>query len=452
MVVLLKGEILDIAEIAATPALINLCVKDVEKEGQAEFKVFGKEHTLSMDKPTATKESRPPESSHSTAKTSSCGNSAKRADNGNYCDPQFNKVVTTAIVDDFDAVRNPIQGILCNAFGQACYNYRSIANLSPNFATLTCAYRRVAQTLRPSSKTYSAQHRTALWDKLITDLPVGGCSPDEFPPAVMADVNDGYNSLTSTTSMVARNFLDRGQRIRYLASVPNKEAGNLFNKCGNGPVRTLDNPVESITKNGRRGIETTYTKYRAVFTRKRFTMDFAGLDTPTDDGIPENECAPTVNGVKHPGYALLNTDEWFNANPGELALVSEYANSPPTKRDWIEGRGLIMIGGNSSRVATPEELRREFGFDSCSDDVCSRELVALKAVTGAVREVVSPTRPVPVVAEATSVSEAVIARDEPMLSLPGSSSIEPHFPVETGSVASMPKKFRKRKTRQSIQL
>ena len=42
------GEILDIAEIAATPALIQACVKGVEKEGKAEFKVFGKEHTLSV--------------------------------------------------------------------------------------------------------------------------------------------------------------------------------------------------------------------------------------------------------------------------------------------------------------------------------------------------------------------------------------------------------------------
>ena len=241
---------MDIAEIAATPALINLCVKDVEKEGQVEFKVFGKEHTLSLDKPTATKESRPPESSHSTAKTSFCGNTVKRADNGAYCDPQFNKVVTTEIIDDFDVVRNPIQEILC----QACHNYRSIGNLSPNFATLTCGYRRVEVTTRPISKLYTEQHNTYLWDKLITDLPMGGCSPDEFPPAVMADVNDGYNLLTSTTSMVVRNFQDRGQRIRYLASVSNKLAGNLFNKCGNGPVRTLDNPVESITRNGRRGI------------------------------------------------------------------------------------------------------------------------------------------------------------------------------------------------------
>jgi hypothetical protein len=40
------GEIADAIEIAATPAIIEGCVKGIEKEGSAEFKVFGKEHTL----------------------------------------------------------------------------------------------------------------------------------------------------------------------------------------------------------------------------------------------------------------------------------------------------------------------------------------------------------------------------------------------------------------------
>ncbi|KAF2147914.1 glycoside hydrolase family 18 protein, partial [Myriangium duriaei CBS 260.36] len=45
------GEIADAVEIAATPAIIEGCVKGIEKEGKAEFKVFGKKHTLSMDSP-----------------------------------------------------------------------------------------------------------------------------------------------------------------------------------------------------------------------------------------------------------------------------------------------------------------------------------------------------------------------------------------------------------------
>lgn len=44
------GQILDIAELVATPALVEACVKGIEKEGKAEFKVFGKKHSLSMSK------------------------------------------------------------------------------------------------------------------------------------------------------------------------------------------------------------------------------------------------------------------------------------------------------------------------------------------------------------------------------------------------------------------
>ena len=66
------GEIADIAEIAATPAIIQGCVKGIEKEGKAEFKVFGKEHTLSFDapktKPTDVPD-RPPAKSDTPTKT-----------------------------------------------------------------------------------------------------------------------------------------------------------------------------------------------------------------------------------------------------------------------------------------------------------------------------------------------------------------------------------------------
>lgn len=97
-------------------------------------------------------------------------------------------------------------------------------------------------------------------------------------------------------------------------------------------------------------------------------------------------------------------------------------------------------------VATPEELRREFGFDSCSDDVCSRELEALRLVFGSVKEAISPTSPVHVGAEATLVSVAIsVPADEAIVSVPGSNLMEPHSPVETGRVARMLKLRRARK-------
>lgn len=68
---------------------------------------------------------------------------------------------------------------------------------------------------------------------------------------------------------------------------------------------------------------------------------------------------PTINRVEHPGFQLLNRNEWFNAaaNAAEKLYSMNYA-SAPTKRDWTEGRGLVMNDGNYSRVASPKELRR----------------------------------------------------------------------------------------------
>src|ERR1700712_2931775 len=94
------GEILDIAEIAATPAIIQACVKGIEKEGKAEFKVFGKKHTLDMNKPTdKPKETRPAKSSHSSASTSSqCPRQPKHAKRANPpCNAEKYETVTTKI-------------------------------------------------------------------------------------------------------------------------------------------------------------------------------------------------------------------------------------------------------------------------------------------------------------------------------------------------------------------
>jgi hypothetical protein len=80
------GEIADAVEIAATPAIIEGCVKGIEKEGKAEFKVFGKEHTLSLDHPTTKPTDvpdRPPAKGDNPSKTGDkndkCQKEAKRA-------------------------------------------------------------------------------------------------------------------------------------------------------------------------------------------------------------------------------------------------------------------------------------------------------------------------------------------------------------------------------------
>jgi hypothetical protein len=79
-------------------------VKGIEKEGKAEFKVFGKEHTLSMDKPSATPtKDLPPAKSNDPPKTSdkpaSCSAKpkVKRANEIKYVDdPPMQILVRTA--------------------------------------------------------------------------------------------------------------------------------------------------------------------------------------------------------------------------------------------------------------------------------------------------------------------------------------------------------------------
>lgn len=99
-------------------------------------------------------------------------------------------------------------------------------------------------------------------------------------------------------------------------------------------------------------------------------MGFADLLDSADDGTPDNQCAPTLNdGTKHPGYALPNDDKWFNA-----------------RRDWMERRGLVVIDASSSREASPEELRREFGLEGCADETCSRKLQELEIIVETMRQ------------------------------------------------------------------
>lgn len=82
------GEIADLIELAATPAIIQGCVDSIEKEGTAEFKVFGKTHTLSLDEPTTQPTDvpdRPPEETDTPTQTGdknepTCNAKAKRVD------------------------------------------------------------------------------------------------------------------------------------------------------------------------------------------------------------------------------------------------------------------------------------------------------------------------------------------------------------------------------------
>lgn len=125
------GEILDIAEIAATPELINLCTQQVEKEGKAEFKVFGKSQSIDgFKKPNEKPKDRPSESSHSSAKTSSeactAGRKQKRANAPARQQPCRERFTCGTIVTATHPGRTITQA--CNPdYTQPCNHYASVA-------------------------------------------------------------------------------------------------------------------------------------------------------------------------------------------------------------------------------------------------------------------------------------------------------------------------------------
>lgn len=245
------GEILDIAEIAATPALIKLCVKGVEKEGKAEFKVFGKKHTLSINKPTSkpSELSRPPKSSHdrpkTTSKNDSCGVKVRDLERRAGGCPQ--RTVYTATTTIFQ-----IQTKVCagNSWPQACYHYSSVAALKgPAYNPLTCpTFAPPRQFLKGGTATalWDAQHDKA-WRKWMR-RPAGRCQIDEWPPQRFWQ---GAN----------------GQLVRYIPTEDNGGAGSLWRAfCPEHAEERCEPGSEKIVQGQNK--RTMTTECRKALTRK----------------------------------------------------------------------------------------------------------------------------------------------------------------------------------------
>ncbi|KAI0437594.1 hypothetical protein F4803DRAFT_537994 [Xylaria telfairii] len=387
------GEIADLAELAATPALIVACTKGIEKEGKAEFKVFGKKHTITFDKPSTTV-SRPPKSSHESAPTSTCPTTkdlsrmAIRAPVAGC--KRKRAVIMTKVTTEIAITTFLAPAIICAAgagYDDACRNYRSIIQNYPQYATITCGYRKIDAPVRPVLSSFDVQRNRDLWNAFI-GAP-NGCSPDEFPPAIMIEPNDGYATLTSLASrypavqrlMSPKPAATQGQMVRYLDASENQRAGALF-RCGRPPNWNVARSSETVIEMN--NIDTKWQVSKIMFTRTAFTMEFPGLDA--DDGLDTNVCVPTFNGANHPGYALFNNDQWFNNHAAEKALQPIYPKGPSAipkgqKRRWVDDEvGLVFVDANSTRKATPKELRDSLNFDTCADDRCTREMKALRSV------------------------------------------------------------------------
>lgn len=302
--------------------------------------------------------------------------------------------------------------IICdvaNGYEQPCLNYRSITSRYPQHRILTCPYKYVDSKKRTAPRNFYNERNTAAWNQKMVAFPPKGCDYDEFPPAAMADLNDGYN-LLNLEGHPPRPVPDRPAYGRYVDSSENQDAGKLFRKCLKNPEYTTDETNEVWVKD--RSPQTKYIDVRAVFIRQHFTMDFPGLGNPDDDGLAENACQPYQQGVDHRGYALQNNDDWFLSHADAAARRDEWASSPNYKREWVESAGMVVVGINSSRPATREETAHEFGFDECHDGKCSREIEALKRVATSVKEVALTAPSAAVVKPTPSVNELGGGREE----------------------------------------
>jgi chitinase len=413
------GEILDIAEIAATPALIQECVKGVEKEGKAEFKVFGKEHSLTMDKPTTKPTaSRPPESSHMSAKTSSDSDSCPQQ-------PKFMKragdrpcrkkrvVTTTNIVDGYSARPSVAR---CDGFGnakQACLHYSSVINANPGFGTITCPYTRPPITSRPAVDEYEDDRpRDVGWTAKIPD----DCQRDEYPPALCLQTNDGYKMLDGHNP--ARVNTDV-QYIRLIVGSDNGAAGQIW-KCPKGAEH---HDVEGESHEEiKGGIKTIWQSVSAVYTRKLIEV-VPNVPAAVDAGLGDNKCQPKRPNIDDRGYALLNRDPWFLANPMAAALTPQYLKAPTgfNKRDLLDPNEIAISDGNSSRYLTDEELQRDFGIIKCSGKDCTEELAELGIESIIVDYKTPPSSPATAVATSTTLS-AVATEDAQSSAGPGSAT------------------------------
>ncbi|KUI67400.1 Killer toxin subunits alpha/beta [Cytospora mali] len=442
------GEIADIAEIAATPALIIACEKGIEKEGKAVFKVFGKEHSLSIDKPTAkpsTISERPPTTSHNPPKTStksdSCSRQARRdgelearaaCDKGTITRYTATDLHTPSVVKQC-----PV------AASQACWHYYSAISRTPAWARQTCletvVNRNFGGPVYATSK-WSAEHlKQAEWVKWMA-RPRGGCERDEFPPAYFWE---GAGA---------------GQLIRYNPEAENNLGGKMWQKfCPETAAFSCRAGSEhDITPAGRGSITRECVK---ALTLSVLSIDFDDFleDIPlaqeADKGLVANECYPRMpaNPPANPEYfALLNADPTVNNLnaalwAGPVPASMRGGQNPPYRLRRRDGGGmhldrdetgydvdtaldLFVDAGNSSRPATPDERAawevdmsmahqllldeeaarkglEQVGYVNCLGDSCATQVTPINRPALATVEP-APTGPPVVEATTTTASAA----------------------------------------------
>lgn len=370
------GEILDIAELAATPALIQACVKGVEKEGKAEFKVFGKEHTITYDKPTEKPTSRPPESTHTPASTKSettCQANKKRIN--------LRTDTRAKQYDNYDYVttRRTCDGV---AYPQACWHYSSVIEVEPEVNSLLTCTDKALRAPRAIPPIYSnadpnagGQHNGGWITGWMQSYGIN-CERDEFPPAIIWQGRGDSGAVW----------------IRFLPKTQNSGAGQLFNGiCDDTPSshttnRAMDNQGVQDCRPWESWTSTVVTTFSVL------DLQFAGMGAAVDHALAANPCYPKTLG-DDPGFALMFEDPWYDTHSASLQFARASYPSPPSfavtqnkqNRSGYNKRGsdgldisidpadIVVVDGNSTRKATDEELLHNFAVLRCAGKDCRAE-------------------------------------------------------------------------------
>ncbi|KFZ22959.1 hypothetical protein V502_02560 [Pseudogymnoascus sp. VKM F-4520 (FW-2644)] len=386
------GWILDAVEIAATPELIQLCVKGIEKEGKAEFKVFGKEKSLSLATKTKPISTRPPSSSHSPLSTSSAN--CKRADGDNNCGrpqrdgpPIYESTASTTI--EPAPIVSTCRG---GDWPQPCLHYSSVIARNPAFRTLKCPIQSRPNPNRPWRNQWYNDHNAEWFNGFMQQRGVN-CQADEYPPAAFW-----------------QGALSPKQYIRFAPGLQNGGAGSLFGLTfcgfdaqGNLPVQRSDERYVSDRVVG--GLKRRVTHYYARTTRSAVRIDFDNNVVDPDGvmGLQNNPCWPEVL-LEDPGFALLTDDPYYagyrdaqrygKANyPGLIpadVLGNNVAQAGFRKRDEnshdLDPDAWVVDEGNTTRRVTDAELQEKLSILRCSSADCHEEMEALGIDTAVVAQ------------------------------------------------------------------
>ncbi|KAI0904346.1 hypothetical protein F4823DRAFT_634502 [Ustulina deusta] len=349
------GWIATAAEIAATPALIRLCVKGIEKEGKAEFKVFGKNKSLTLDTKTKPVSTRPPSSSHKAMPTSTAN--CKRAD-GDNCGrpwrdgPPLYEKTASATIEPAPTVS------VCDGsrWQQPCLHYSSVIQNNPAYQILKCPLVSRASPARPWRDRWYNDHNADWYSGFMKDYSVK-CQADEYPPAAF-----WQGAVTPK------------QYICFAPGRQNGGAGSLFglgfcgyDNQGNLPVeRVNERYVSDRVVGGLRRV----TQYMARTTRRAVQIDFIGVADPDGvAGLNMNPCWPEIL-LEDPGFALLTDDRYYAGHRDAQRKRDE-------KSYGLDPEAWVFDDGNSTRRVTKDELVRYLGILRCESADCHEEMQEL---------------------------------------------------------------------------